>query len=297
MSAPLRVVCAGEVMVEMSPLADRPGCYERAFAGDTYNTAVHLARQAPSLDVAYFTRLGDDSLSDAIVRQLSDEGIATDLVQRVAGRQPGLYLIENSPDGERTFRYWRGESPARELFRERVKLRHPDVFFFTGITLAISRTDHAGLLALLGDLLEHDCELVFDPNFRPALWPDLDEARALYRTVLDYCDVVLPTLDDERALWGLSSVADLRDFYQAFEIRELVVKGDELVADVFGEAGHVRRQARSVTAIDTTGAGDSFNAGYLASRLTGGSVEQALASAQTLAAKVVQARGAVPPVE
>ncbi len=292
-----RVVCAGEVMVEMAPAATLAGVYERSFAGDTFNTAVHLARQAPSLDVAYFTRLGEDSLSSAIVRKLAEEGVATDLVQRVAGRQPGLYLIDNAPDGERSFRYWRGESPARELFSEPVMLGYPDVFYFSGITVAVTRGDCDGFIALLADLAEHDCQLVFDPNFRPALWRDTQEAQQHYRRVIAYCDVVLPTLDDDRALWGLDSVADLCNFYRDFEIGELVIKGDDLVADVFSREGHQRRRAEPVEAVDTTGAGDSFNAGYLAARLTGSGVEQALLSAQALAAGVVQVRGAIPSLD
>ena len=85
-----------------------------ACGGDTFNTAVYMARAG--IDVAYATALGDDPYSDGIVSMAAAEGIGTDLILRVPGRLPGLYMIETDPKGERRFRYWRDEAPARELF-------------------------------------------------------------------------------------------------------------------------------------------------------------------------------------
>ena len=93
----MKICCAGEVMVEMSAVDGR-GSYQRGVAGDSFNTAVYLARSGCA--VSYLTRLGDDSFSDDIVERLEHEGIDTDLVIRCAGRQPGLYVIDNDADGE-----------------------------------------------------------------------------------------------------------------------------------------------------------------------------------------------------
>ena len=107
-----RVVAIGEVMVELARGSD--GRFGMACGGDTFNTAVYLARAG--IDVSYATALGDDPYSDGIVSMAAAEGIETDLMLRVPGRLPGLYLIETDPKGERRFRYWRGKAPARELF-------------------------------------------------------------------------------------------------------------------------------------------------------------------------------------
>ena len=90
------------------------GRFGMACGGDTFNTAVYLARAG--IDVAYATALGDDPYSDGIVAMAAAEGIKTDLMLRVPGRLPGLYMIETDTKGERRFRYWRDEAPARELF-------------------------------------------------------------------------------------------------------------------------------------------------------------------------------------
>src|SRR5438552_1183445 len=107
-----RIVCVGEVMVEMARGND--GRFGIACGGDTFNTAVYLARNG--INVAFATALGDDPYSDGILALAAAEGVASDLMLRVPGRMPGLYLIETDPEGERRFYYWRETSPARELF-------------------------------------------------------------------------------------------------------------------------------------------------------------------------------------
>lgn len=279
-------------MVEFAP-ANQDGLYRQGFAGDSYNTAIYLARLG--LSVQYLTRLGDDSLSDAILKRLGDEGVDTSLIEQSDGRQPGLYLIDNDASGEREFRYWRDSSPARELFDQPVNLQHLNAFYFSGITLAVCRSGLDNLLALLNTLRENDCQVVFDPNYRPALWRDKEQTRDHYRAVLPLCDMALPTLEDEAQLWGTDDVSACRELYQSFGIRELVIKSPNLTAHGFAQDSNVEIPTQTVMAIDTTGAGDAFNAGYLSKRLTGGSLPAAIKAAQALAAKVVRHKGAIIP--
>lgn len=286
----MQVCCAGEVMVELAAV-DATGRYQLGFAGDSYNTAVYLARAG--LAVNYLTRLGDDDLSRQILERLAAEGIGTDTVTLCHGRQPGLYLIDNDADGERRFSYWRGEAPARELFAEPLRLEDTDVFYFTGITLAVTRDSIEQLLVTLDGLAAQGCRTVFDPNYRAALWDSVDQARDYTARVLPFCHTVMPTMDDERQLWQHADLDRVAGFYRGQGAAECVIKGDHLTTRVDSDDGVFERQAEAVTAVDTTGAGDAFNAGYLARRLTGASVADSVASAQQLAATVVQHRGAI----
>lgn len=281
-------------MVEMAACG-QDGLYRRGVAGDSYNTAVYLARAG--LPVGYLTRLGDDALSDDIVEHITAEGIGSQWIERCPGRRPGLYLIENDAQGERHFLYWREHAPARELFSRPMQLPGVDAFYFTGITLAVTRAGAGlhNLVALLGDLRGQGCQIVFDPNFRPALWGGAEEARQCYRAVLPLCDLVLPTLEDETRLWGFATIADCHAHYQDFGVPELVIKGPALTTYVYAGAARVVQQAAAVPARDTTGAGDAFNAGYLARRLRGGDIHNALDCAQQLAATVVRHSGAITP--
>lgn len=290
MSTGPRICCAGEVMIEFAATGKRHQ-YSQGFAGDSYNTAIYLAREG--LQVDYLTRLGDDALSGEIIEQLCNEGVGVDAVVRCAGRQPGLYLINNDADGERHFSYWRSRSPARELFDQPLPLQGLDAFYFTGITLATCRNDIKNLVALIERLRTENCSIIFDPNFRPGLWDTLQQARNHYQQVLGLCDILLPGLDDDRQLWGVETIEQCREHYLQYAPRELVIKGDNLTTHAWIADNYTQKQARQVPAIDTTGAGDSFNAGYLAARLQGLNIDTAIETAQQLAARVVQHRGAV----
>ena len=107
-----RIVSVGEVMIELARGTD--GRLAFGFGGDTFNFAVYIARA--SIEVAYATALGDDNYSEGILTLAAAEGVKTELVLRVPGRLPGLYLIETDAAGEREFFYWRDTSPARDLF-------------------------------------------------------------------------------------------------------------------------------------------------------------------------------------
>jgi 2-dehydro-3-deoxygluconokinase len=277
-------------MVELVASAD-PGQYRQGLGGDSYNTAIYMARQGLAVD--YLTRLGDDGFSSAIVAQLQAEGIGTALIPRVPGRQPGLYLVSNDDHGEREFRYWREHSPARELFDQPLSLSACQAFYFTGITLAVTRSGTGNLKTLLEQLRQQGTQILFDPNYRPRLWQNEIQAQGYYREILPLCDTVLPTLEDETALWGIESPEDCAAMYRDFGATEVVIKTPDLAAHAYQGEQRILRRASAVTAVDTTGAGDSFNAAYLAARLQGEPIESALAAGQALAAVVVQHRGAV----
>ena len=107
-----RILSIGEVMIEMTRGTD--GRFRQTCAGDTFNTAVYLARRG--LPVAFASALGDDPYSDQILALAAAEGIDTDLIARVPGRLPGLCLVETNPAGERVPYVWRDGSPACQLF-------------------------------------------------------------------------------------------------------------------------------------------------------------------------------------
>ena len=75
----LDVISVGEVMIELTRGPD--GRYGLAFGGDTFNTAVYLARAG--IEVAYATALGDDRYSDALLALASAEGVHTDLIVQI----------------------------------------------------------------------------------------------------------------------------------------------------------------------------------------------------------------------
>jgi 2-dehydro-3-deoxygluconokinase len=296
----LRVVSVGEVMVELA--RGRDGRFGLAYGGDTFNTAVYLARTG--MEVAYATALGDDPYSDGIVALAGAEGVGADLILRVPGRAPGLYLIETDPSGERHFYYWRETSPARDLFElpgwQRVmeSLLGAGLIYFSGVTLSLYSNNGLGrFIAALEVARERGTKVAFDTNFRPRGWKgDVARARAVYAEALKRVDLALPSFDDEAVLWGDASPDATVDRLQAFGIGEIVVKnGANSALVATASQRDIVPVPEIVDPVDTTAAGDSFNAGYIAARFGGEGPTGAAGIAHRLAADVVRHRGAIVP--
>jgi 2-dehydro-3-deoxygluconokinase len=295
-----RVVAVGEVMIEMARGSDSR--FGMACGGDTFNTAVYLARAG--IDVSYATALGDDPYSEGIMSLAAAEGVKTDLVLRAPGRQPGLYLIETDPKGERRFYYWREASPARDLFelpdwgRIAESLLGARLIYFSGVTLSLySNTGLGRFLAVVEMARQQGVKVAFDGNFRPRGWKgDIARTRTVFLEALKRCDVALPTYDDEAVLWGDPSPEATVERLQAFGIAEIVVKNgpNSALVAAGGRQEHVP-VPEVVVPVDTTAAGDSFNAGYMAARLSGENPATAAAAAHRLAAEKIRHRGAIMP--
>ena len=296
-------------MVELAPQASVQGQADgdkpllaQSYAGDTYNTAVYIARGGVS--VSYVTLLGDDPYSEEVLTRLSDELIDTSSIVRLPGRCPGLYMIQNTPDGERYFTYWRGQAPARELFADADRraalkghLREMDCLYLSGITLAIMSAEaRVELLSFLKEYRAAGGRVAFDSNYRPRLWASAEAAREVVADFLQQSDMALLTFEDEQALWGDKSAGECAKRNSGFGVSELVIKrgAEPVLLHHEGELTVIEVPAVS-RVVDTTGAGDSFNAGYLAARLQGASPEASIAAGNRCAARVIGHRGAIIP--
>ena len=296
----VRAVCVGEVLVELARGAD--GRFALSCGGDTFNTAVYLARAG--LDVAFATALGDDPYSDSIVALAAAEGLSSKLMFRATGKLPPLCLVEGGPRGERVVRYWGEDAPARDLFerpdwmlvaQEMVAAR---LIYFSGITLSLFSNNGVGrFLALLEAARQQGAKIAFDGNFRPRGWKgDLSRTRAVFMEALKRVDIALPTFDDEAVLWGDPSPETTVARLQAFGIGEIVVKnGPNSALVATAGAQQFVPVPEVMVPVDPTAAGDGFNAGYLAARLTGAAVAEAAAAAHRLAGDVIRHPGALVP--
>ena len=290
-----RIVVVGEGMLELSR-GDGGRDWRLGYGGDTLNMAIHLARLG--CDVGYLTALGDDPFSHDLRRDWTAEGIDPALILTDAARRPGLYAITNDPDGERHFTYWRGESAARRLFAlpgtdaALAVAARADLLVFSMISLAILPPEgRAALFDLAARVRAGGGRVAFDTNYRPALWPDPATARMVHGAAMACTDIGLPTIEDEAALTGAGDGAAVLDRWHTAGVGEVVVKQG---ADGCAIDGAIVPPALRLVPLDTSGAGDAFNAGYLQARLTGSPPGAAAQAGHRLAAWVVMNRGALP---
>lgn len=289
-----RIVLIGEAMLE---LAREGGDWRLAYGGDTLNTAIHLARAGH--DVAYLTAIGSDALSGELKASWASEGLDTSLVLEHPSRSTGLYAISTDAAGERSFSYWRDTSAAREMFAlpgAEAALQvaeQADLIAFSLITLAILPPEaRVILLDLCKRVRGRGGKVAFDGNYRPRLWPSAAAACAARDAAIACADIGLPTLDDEALLCPGVSADSVAAHWEALGCGETVVKLGPQGARL--PDGIVLAPPQVLEPVDTSGAGDAFNGGYLAARMNGEDIAAAAMTGHRLAGWCVMRPGAIP---
>jgi 2-dehydro-3-deoxygluconokinase len=323
-----RIVCIGEAMLELTRDGDG---WRLGYGGDTLNTAIHLARAGH--DVAYLTAIGCDPLSAGLKAEWAAEGLDTSLVLTHPTRSTGLYAISTDDTGERSFSYWRDTSAAREMFAlpgieaALAAAEQADLIVYSLISLAILPPEaREHLFALCRHVRARGGKVAFDGNYRPRLWGSVAEARAARDAAIACADIGLPTLEDEVLIKcnpdhpnrrpaldaGLGFAQDRPDQ----SLTPCQARGDDDRADAvnahwtslgayetivkLGEDGarlpdgKILPPPQVLHPVDTSGAGDAFNGGYLAARMDGASVRDAAMAGHKLAGWCVMRAGAIP---
>lgn len=302
------IVCVGEGMLELaggtatdegsSPAggALREGL-RLGYGGDTLNSAIHLARDGHH--VAYLTALGADPFSHDLRARWQAEGLDCDLVLTHPSRSPGLYAISTDALGERRFTYWRDASAARMMFAlpgtaaavERAEQAR--LLAFSAISLAILPPQgREALLCLAERVRARGGAVAFDSNYRPALWESHDEARFWHGRAVATATIGLPTLEDETALLGIEDPDAVAAHWRQQGCAQVIVKlgghGCRLTD------GWIVAPEQVLQPVDTSGAGDAFNAGFLGALVRGASEIDAARAGHARAGWTIMRRGAIP---
>lgn len=294
------VLAIGECMVEFFDRGD--GFWQRGFAGDTLNVAWALRALLPAeVPVGYVTRVGRDAVSQAMVDFIAAAGIGTASIARDPDRTVGLYTIATDAAGERSFSYWRKASAARQLAGDAEALSEAlagaRLVYLSGITAAILGPEgRSRLLAALERAKGQGARIAHDPNHRPALWESQEAVQTFAGQIAGLADILLPTFDDEATAFGDTDPVATATRLTGWGCREVVVK-DGARETLLAVNGHSSRHLppQGLRPVDTTGAGDGFNGGYLAARLVGLAPVAAVQVGQAVAARVVMERGALVP--
>jgi 2-dehydro-3-deoxygluconokinase len=294
------LVALGETMLALVPPAKQTVRTAAALlvdhAGAESNTCVGLARLG--LRVAWASRIGADAAGDRILAALQAEGVDTQFVERDGQRQTGLMIKEPGVG----VRYYRSDSAASVMGPQilgQVPVAGARAALVTGITALIGPQPHAAALALLESA--RGLRIV-DPNLRQGLWGS-DRRAELVRPLVERCDLLLAGAEElAEIVWssgssgsggsgrsgGKESGEDLARRAMTLGPREVVVRGATTVGAL---ADGVWREIaiRRGDAVDPVGAGDAFNAGYIAVRLRGGSIDEALKAGALCGAAVTAA--------
>ncbi len=273
------VITIGETMAVVYP--QQPVTLDLAsaalldVAGAESNVAIRLRQLGHS--VAFISRVGDDPFGRMIRAALDGFGVQTDWLTVDAQAQTGVFFREALPDGARRVYYYRAASAASRLSPadlNAAQFHGARVVHLTGITPALSESCAATVRAAIALGRRAGATIAFDPNYRAKLWSP-EVARAALLPLLGEVDLLLLGHEDAVALFGSDDEAAVAAAAQRFGIGTVVLKLAERGALALRGGQRVARSAVPVDrVVDPVGAGDAFDAGFLAGLLRGYELER-----------------------
>ncbi|TWT04927.1 sugar kinase [Planomicrobium sp. CPCC 101079] len=261
------VLTIGDAMITMNPKTTGPLRYvdqfERKVGGAEMNFAIGCARLG--LKSRWISRLGKDEFGKVIYNFARGEGIDVSAVEFIEGIPTSLNFKEIHASGAGKTYYYRNPSPIVELKEEDISeemLDGIDVVHLTGVYLAIAEKNLLIAQKIIKLAKQKGILISFDPNIRLKLW-SIEKARQAYETVFPEVDILLTGLDEIQMISGKQTIEELVEYVENFGIRDFVIKDGEKGSKLFRSGRWTESPGFAVTPIDTVGAGDGFDAGYI----------------------------------
>jgi 2-dehydro-3-deoxygluconokinase len=268
--------------------------FARRMAGCETNVAVGLSRLG--LRVGWVSRLGDDPFGGFIRATLAAEGVDCSHVATDASHPTGIMFKARTTDGsDPAIHYMRKGSAASYLSEadfDATYFGSARLLHATGVAAALSPSNMAFAQHVMDEMAALNRTISFDPNLRPALWPNEAVMVAQINDLAARANWVLPGLKEGALLTGFTTPHDIAGFY--------LDRGAELVVVKLGPTGAYFRTsqrdgtvaaAKVANVADTVGAGDGFAAGLISGLLEGEPIEEAVARANRVGAFAIQVIG------
>jgi len=269
------------------------------FAGDTANTAIYMSRLG--LHTSYLTAVGNDNISNKMIKYLDSEKINTQHVYKKKDKTIGMYLIQNDKKGEREFTYWRSDSAAKFFF-EKANIKQlikefssHDAIYFSGITLSIYNNKNLNIFYTFLKLLKKNdnLKIFMDLNIRKKNWEKEDKMKKVLKKFLLLVDVVLLSEEDLQNIKHIS----IEKFQKSYSCKSKEIlfrknNGTILYYSKNTLMNKIKCKLKNKV-IDTTGCGDSFNASFIEGYLKNKKFENIIKQSHNLASLVAMHRGAI----
>lgn len=267
MSDRFNVLTVGDALITMNPKTRGPFRYvthfERKVGGAELNFAIGIARLG--LASKWISRLGNDEFGKVIYNFARGEGIDVSDVKLVEGYSTSLNFKEIKEDGSgRTF-YYRSNSPILTLNPEDITdemFTNVDIVHLTGVFLSIDKKNRFIVNRIIEKAKENDITISFDPNIRLRLW-SIEEAREVFKEIFPSVDILLTGLDEIKLIIEEDSQEALVKFAHDYQIQDLVIKDGGNGSMLYRNGVWTKEKAFDVNVVDTVGAGDGFDAGYI----------------------------------
>ncbi len=295
MTDSIDIISIGECMIELSTNESLTytNTFEKYYGGDTLNTLVAASRMGSK--VGYITKVGNDSFQPYLLDAWQSENIDISYVKLV-NCYNGLYILSQQDDGEKNFVYYRKKSAATSLSTDDIAeeyIESASIVYSSGITQSLSTSAKGAVKKAFTLAKEKEVTVAYDPNYREKLW-DVEEAKEALEEVIEYVDIImLSNIHDAEVMFDISSYDKIIKYFWDRGVTTVVVKMGES-GSAIGYKGEIQLiPAREVDIVDTTGAGDAFNGGFLHGIVNGCTPFEAAKLATIIASEQVKSLGAI----
>jgi 2-dehydro-3-deoxygluconokinase len=289
-------ICSiGECMIEMTNVEKE--LYNYSVAGDTLNFTSYLDQSI--FNKFYLTAIGTSDINKGVISFFKKKKINTDLVKKISSKEIGLYLIKNTKRGEKKFYYWRDDSAANFFFNHINKSLFInkytfDYIYLTGITLSILDFKNIDkFITNLSVLRKKNSKIIFDFNIRIKRWSK--------KNLNLYLNKILPNIDilfcsgEDLVCWKKNNnIKTFQYILKKFNIYHAIYrKNEEYNYSFYKNKKYMIKNKPIKKVVDTSGAGDGYNAAYLSSFIISNNPQIALNEASKIGAKIVMKKGAI----
>ena len=299
----LDLIGMGEILIDF--VAAEYGSYidvklfQKCFGGAPMNTIVGAARLG--LRTGVVTAVGEDPFGMFLIRELEDNGVDTSYVKIKKGMRTTISFVANEPEtGERTFIFyrkpWVSGTADSSLSIEDIDMNYisrAKILHISGFSLSQNPSGRV-ILEAVKQARSLGIRISFDPTLRLDVWRSAETVKRVYRKALRLSNIATFSLEESAFIFGTENPEKVAE--KAFKYGVDIVgvkmgsKGAFLQMKT-GEKEHL--PAFKVKAIDTTGAGDGWNAGLLTGLVREWDLHTCLLVANAVGALVVTKRGAI----
>ena len=297
-----KAIFLGECMIELngdiSSLGNSNTFMEVNFGGDTYNSAVYFSRLTnKKTDTFYCTALSKDSFSKKMIERFKFEKLSCDFIRMDGKNPPGLYSIEINENGERSFSYWRDQSPTRQIFLgSRGKhllhnISNAGIFYYSGISASILDENQKKQLIKAGTTAK---VCAFDFNYRHQLHYDKNKSKSLFKEINNCVDVNFVSYDDFKELFDIKEPNEIFNILSNNKNMILLRYKNSIIFK------NLDQEIKTITVphgkvVDTTAAGDAFNGSFLALMNNSENIciEENILKSHAVTREVIKYKGAI----
>ena len=292
----INVCSIGEAMIEISNIKN--SLYNQSFAGDTLNFCNYLDKK--KLNAFFLSAIGKSEINQSLLDFITSKNISTKYIKQINQFEVGLYLIKNKDNGEKQFFYWRDESAAKQYFNNidflnlYKELKNFDYIYFSGITLSIIHISKLNnFIKLLKLLKSKKVKIVFDFNIRPSRW-NKKNLNIFLDSVLKFVDICFLSGEDMNYWKNKNNIKSYEQIVRKYKLKHSIFRKNAKFTYVFlNKTRYVFKNKLLKTVVDTSGAGDGFNAAYLSNFIVNNDPVLALKAGSSLGSKIVMKKGAI----